>query len=176
MLGLNTGINLKFGDSFFEVLVADFVKLCAGDGVRRVGDNTKLHRNRNGGILMVAGNHNRGDTGGFTFDDSVLDLGAYRVNHAGKTDKDKVIFERFGSEVGRSSIIFLHRNGKHTKRLVCHSLVVLERSGFDFFGERNNLSVNESVRAFSENDVGCAFGILNEAVVRLMNGGHHLSA
>ena len=106
MLRLNTGINGILRNFLFKLLVAELIKLCTHDSLRSVCDNAKLLTDSNRRILMVARNHNRTDTCLTALVDSSLNLGTNRINHACKTDKDKVVFKSFGSEIRRSGVIF----------------------------------------------------------------------
>ena len=115
VLRLDTGIDAVSGDGLGQVFVRQAIELTAGNSLIGAFQNIQLLGDGYGGVLMVTGNHNRRNAGGLTFDNRVLDLGANRVNHAGQTDENQVIFERFGREVRRGGVVFSHRNGKHDR-------------------------------------------------------------
>ena len=77
-----------FNSAAVEFSFADFVKLCAGNCLRSIFNNTELFSNGNCGVDMVAGNHNRADACAVAFFNSVYNFGANRVNHAGNTNED----------------------------------------------------------------------------------------
>ena len=87
MLGLNTGVDAVFIDDPVKLIVAEPVELTPLYGLRSVVDNAKLTRDGDGGVLVVAGYHDRADTGAAAFVDRGLDLRTDRVDHAGQADE-----------------------------------------------------------------------------------------
>ena len=119
---------------------------------------------------MVTRNHNGADTCLTALVDSCLNLGTNRVDHACKTDKDKVVFKCFGSEVRRSGIIIFICAGKNSESLICHSFVVLECGGFYIVRYINYFTADKSIFTLFKDFIGCTLCVLNDTVGRLMNG------
>ena len=170
MFGLNPCINTVLSDLLFEILVAYLIELSAGYGVGGIIDDAQLKRNRNCGVLVVSGYHNRNYACASAFFNRRLDFGTNRVNHARQTDENKVVFKRFGRIIRRSGVIFSERNRKNSQSLVRHSLVVGGYACSDFVSQGNYVAVNKCMGAFFENLIGSALSVLNNTVGSLMNG------
>ena len=81
MLRLYARVNGILRDLFLEFLVGNVVELRARNGLRCVLNDAEFLRDGNGGILMVAGDHDRADARAAAFLDRRLDLRAHGVDH-----------------------------------------------------------------------------------------------
>ena len=63
MLGLHAGVNGNFPEYLCELLVAHLAELRAGDGAGIVSEDAEIARDGNGGVDVVAGDHDRADAG-----------------------------------------------------------------------------------------------------------------
>ena len=125
---------------------------------------------------MVAGYHDGRYTRAAALLYSRLDLRANGVYHAGKADEYQVMLERLGRKIVGRGVVFSHRRREHAQSLVSHSFVFrgyirsyLIRHGYGF-------SVNKSVGAEIDDNIGSTLCVLNNAVRCLVDGGHHFSA
>ena len=93
MFGLNSRIYREFGNLFYKLFVCKLIKIGAEYSFRRIGNDAELSAYGNSRISVVSGNHNRAYSRLAAFLYSRLDLGTDRVNHAGQTDKDKILLK-----------------------------------------------------------------------------------
>ena len=93
VLGLYACIYPKRFYLLFKVFVRDFIQLSPRNSLVAIVNNAQLSCNGNGGINVIAGNHNNTHAGTVSFFNSRLDFRTHGVNHAGKTYKRHVFFE-----------------------------------------------------------------------------------
>ena len=93
MLRLYACIYTKRFYLLLKVFVRNFIQLSPCDSLVAIVDNAQLSCNGNGGINVIAGNHNDTHAGTVSFFNSRLDFRTHGINHAGKTYKRHVFFE-----------------------------------------------------------------------------------
>ena len=127
---------------------------------------------------MVAGYHNRRNSGLITFLNGCLNFRSYRVNHTCQTQEAKVVLKSFNGNIRRHFLMYRHSCHKNPEGLVSHFLVSLQDSSSVFFADVNKFSVSIYLGAPFENLIRCSLGVLNNSVVFfvLVKSGHHLTA
>ena len=108
--------------------------------------------------------------------DGVLHLGADGVDHAGQPQEDQVVLQSLGGLVGGHGVVMTLSGGQHPEGLIGHGLVLGEDLPLARLVQRQDLAVLPVVGALLEHLVGGALGVLDEAVRRAVDGGHHLPA
>ena len=176
MLRLHTGIDAEVLHGFVQFLVAEIIQRAAGDGLGGVLDNAQLLGNSNGGVLMVAGDHHRADAGIAALHNSGLDFRTHRVDHAGQTDEAQLLLQHLrldllGQAVAPQSL----RGSQHTQGLIGHGLIGGKDLAALFLGHGEDGALFLITGAALQHFVRRALGILNEAGIHLMDGGHHLA-
>ena len=126
---------------------------------------------------MVAGYHNRRNSGLITFLNGCLNFRSYRVNHTCQTQEAKVVLKSFNGNIRRHFLMYRHSCHKNPEGLVSHFLVSLQDSSSVFFADVSKFSVSIYLGAPLENLIRCSLGVLNNSVVFfvLVKGGHHLT-
>ena len=123
---------------------------------------------------MVAGDHHRTDTGGAALGHRRLDLRPHRVDHAAQTDEAQVVLQILRLlPVGKALIQPLRRR-QHPQRLVRHGFVGGQKLRPLRLGHGQHLPVFRIVGAAAQHLVGRALGVLDEAGIGAVDGGHHL--
>ena len=176
MLGLHARVYIYIFDSVRELFVAHRGELRAGYGLRGVGEYAELRGDGNGGVLMVAGYHNGGYARAAAFFDCRLDLRADGVNHARESDEYQIMLERLGRKIVGRGVVFSHRRREHAQSLIRHPLVFRGYCRPYLVCHRNDFSVNKSVGAEVDDNIGSTLCVLNNAVRYLVDGGHHFPA
>ena len=126
---------------------------------------------------MVAGDHDRTDTGLLGLHDGRGDLGADRVDHAGQAAEHQIVLEGLRGEVGRGLGVGAVGEGQDAQGLVGHGLVGGENLLAALVGELHDLAVVVHMGAQADDDVGSALGeLLVVAIDVLDHDGHHLAA
>ena len=176
MFGLHAGVNGILDDLFHQLFVGELVKLRAHNGLFGVADDAQLFADGHGGVFVVAGDHHRADAGLAALFNGVLDLRTHRVDHAGQAHEGQLLLQRGGVVAFGFFFILAKRNGKHAQRAVGHRLVRPQNILADVVGHRHGLAGNDGLGALLEVLVRRALGILDEAFLRLVDGGHHFTA
>ena len=101
MLRLNAGIYGIFRDKVFELLVAVLIYFGAGYRLRFILYDAEGLCDGNGGVLMVAGYHDRADACLHALGNGGGDLRTDRVYHSDKPDKGHVMLKRLRAVIGR---------------------------------------------------------------------------
>ena len=91
VFGLHAGIDRILQDFLEKFLIGELVELCALDGLRDVGNDAQILADGNGGILVVAGDHDRPDARLAALLDRVVHFRAAGVDHAEAADKDHIL-------------------------------------------------------------------------------------
>ena len=125
---------------------------------------------------MVAGYHNCADAGGLALVDSVLNLRTHGVDHARKAHKTELLLKRLRLAVVRLRFPYAQSTGQNSQGLIGHCLIIIEYLTAVVIGHWNGLAVFEIVRAFSDDNVGCALCVLNHTVRGKVQSTHHFSA
>ena len=175
MFGLHARVDGEVFHFLFKVFVADFVKFRTRDRLRCVGDDAKLHSDCNGGVFVVARNHDGAYARLFALHDCVFHFGTDGVYHADKPDKAQVGLDKFAFVFfGRGVKVFLCKR-KHAQSLVCHFFVLGKDFGAFFVGHRHDFAALKHECATIHDFVGCAFCELNVFFACAMHGCHHLA-
>src|SRR5699024_5239230 len=175
VLGLHAGVDAVLGDGFGQFLIAEVVQLGAGDGLVRAVDDAQLGGDGHGGVLVVAGDHDRADAGFTAFHDGGLDLRADRVDHAGQADEAQILLQEGGLIAFGAAGPPAHRGGQHPQGLVGHGLVGGQDLGPLGVGHGLGLGAVPVGGAALEHLVRGALGVLDEAFAHRVDGGHHLA-
>ena len=124
---------------------------------------------------MVAGDHDRADTGAAAVTDGVHDLGAHRVDHPRQAEKAQVLLERCGRCVVRQRVIRAHGRRQHAQRPAGHVAVVRGDLGAVFLRHGHGLPVDPDAVAQRQQHVRRALGVLHDVPAVGMQGAHHLA-
>ena len=175
VLGLYTGVNGDVLELLVELLIAHLVELAASDGAGLRSEDAELAGDGHGGVNMVAGDHDGTDTGAAALLYSGLDLGTYRIDHAGEADEGEVMLEVGGAAIGGDVVPETLAGGEDTQGLVGHSLVGGEDLVALGVGHGLDGAVLEVIGAELEHFVRRALGVLDNALVGLVDRAHHLT-
>ena len=176
MLGLNASIDADVLEFTFKFFVAHFRELCAGNSSVTLTQDAQLLCYGHRRVDMVARYHYGAYSGLAALVDSGLNLRTHGVYHARKSDEAELTLQRLGLGAVRHLVPHAHRAGQNAQCPVGHELVVFKYLGAVGLRHGNGLPVFKIVRAFSDDDVRCALGVLNDSVRSKMQGAHHLSA
>ena len=125
---------------------------------------------------MVAGDHHGADTGGAALRHGVLYLRAHRVDHAGQTDEAQILLQILRLQLVGQTVVQPLGRRQYAEGLVGHGLVVRQNGGALFLRQGEDRAVFHIVGAAAQHLVRRALGVLDEAGVRAVDGGHHLPA
>ena len=176
MLRLNSGIYRKLFDSVLKILIADLIKLCACDSLRRIGKDSKLHTDGNCGILMISGNHNRTDSCFTALYNCSLNLRTDRIDHSGKSQIGKFLFQKCRLCTLRHFVPFTACTTENTKSSVSHCFVTFQNRCSDLFCHRNLCAVYNRMGTAFQHLVRSTLGKLDDLVFFcFVNGGHHFT-
>ena len=176
MLGLNTRIDAYILKFALELLVSHLRKLRARHSSVALAQDAKLLCYGNCRVNMVAGYHNRADAGGLALVDSILNLRAHGVDHSRKAHKAELLLERLRLAVVRLRAPYAQSAGQNSQGLIGHCLIIIEYLTAVVIGHWNSFAVFEIMRTFSDDNIGRALCVLNNAVRGKVQGAHHFSA
>ena len=177
VLRLNACINAKSLNTLLKLFIRNLIKLCAGNSLRAISDNTQLNCNSNCSIYVVTRNHNGTHSSAMRLSNSTLNLRTNWINHARKSHKDHVMLKvswvialwSFCSPIATSRC-------HNTKSLVSHRLVLSQNLRASLIGEVNNAIACHNLVAASKHLIRCTFGVLyNFARASTHHNRHHLT-
>ena len=176
VLGLHAGIHAVTADHFRKPVVGDVVQLRACDGFIRCFDDAELLGDGNGGILVVACDHDGTDAGLAALCNGVLYLGSDRVDHARQAQEGQVMLQRVRLEIRRKLGPFAAGRAQHAQRFVGHLLVLAQDLGAGFLRHGQYLTILGVRGTAAEHHVGRALCVLDICAVVFVHGAHHFAA
>ena len=124
---------------------------------------------------MIAGNHNRTDSGSAALFDGRQHLGAHRVDHPGETEETELLLQLSGLPSVGAGRVLSRSSRKDTESLVGQRFIGEENSFPVLLTQRNGLSIRQYVSTAFQNLIRSAFRELNHGSIRLfVYGRHHL--
>ena len=175
MLGLDARVDGVSGNKLHKLFIRILVQLGADDSLVGVGDDPELFADRHGGILVVAGDHDRADPGDFALFDGLSGLRTAGVDHPIQADQGQGLLKRGGTCICRHRIIGAAGGRQDAQRLIRPGLVDAADFVPDLIRHGDRLPIDQNTVAALQNHVTGALGVLNEAVFGPMHGGHHLA-
>ena len=176
VLGLYAGVNGNFLKDLRELLVAHLAELRAGDGAGIVRENAEIARDGNGGVDVVAGDHDRADAGLAAFADRAVDLRTAGVDHAEEADEHEIVLKRFGLVIRRNAVPGAERRAENAQRAVGKLLGMAADVLLIFLRDREDLALVPVAGAALEQHFRRALGVLHGPAVLVVDGGHHFTA
>ena len=175
MLRLHTGVNADAAEHLLKLLVTHRRKLKPRNGTLALVQYPQLLGYGYRRIDVVARYHYRSDSGSLALLYRRLDLRAHGVYHPAQPHKAELLLKILRCSAFGGSIPTPFRTGKDSQRPVRHRLVCGKYLLAVFLGHGNGLTVLKVVFAAVDNYVGSALCKLNDALVRTVQGTHHLA-
>ena len=175
MLRLHTGVHAVLLHLLGQLLVAEAVQSAAGNGLRGIVQYPQLLGDGHGGILVVAGDHHWPDACRAALLDGGLHLRTHRVDHTRQTHEAQILLQILRAVVlGQAALPQADGRRQHTQGLIRHGLVLRQNFLTLLLGHGQHLAALLISGAAAQHLIRCALGVLNEAVIHAVDGGHHL--
>ena len=175
MLRLHSGVNMVFVNISVQLLIADAIQLRPGFHLGIILDNAKLSGYSCRRIPVVAGNHDRTDSGLPAFSQRVRNLLPHRIHHAGQPDKAQIPLCLLRGMIFRERLIGSSRGRKNTQRVGSHGTYLILDDPPSLFIQRQFLSILDPGGAATQDNVRSPFGILYNPLFRAVERRHHLA-
>ena len=171
MLRLYPGIHTVTLDRSVQFLIRHVIERLPHNG--GIADETKFSGNGYGCIDMIAGNHDRPDTGLPAFFHGSLYFRTYRVDHTREPYKGQILLQCGIGDIRRQGSIFPAGAGQYPQRLIRHGLVLGHDALTVFIRHGTDPLLRKHTGAVSQHFIRGTFGKLHYALRAGMQGRHH---
>ena len=160
ILRLYPGVYTVFADIVGKYLIRNGVKLGACNRHLPFFQDAQFFRDGYRGIFVVAGDHDRADSGAAAFFNSRLYFRTDRVDHAAHADPDQILLKLKGFVRGRRLFMQLRGGAQDTQGTVRHPLILSQNLGTLFLCQGDDLPFLQNLRAAVQHFIRGALGKL----------------